>query len=77
MNSIKAHCMGTEFPKRDTDSPNVKWLHLEQVTYSAGGNFLFRAPWSMNYNSRLPSAADLDAVAEEQRAKENARGNAK
>jgi hypothetical protein len=76
---IRAHCMGTEFPKRDTDGPNVNWklpVTFETLAYgcvlcgkvddrSRRFGFCENSP-----NCRLPSAADLDAVAEEQRVKE-------
>lgn len=74
--TIKAHCMGTEFPKRDTDSQNVEWV--SQVPYfhscpMCGGPHATSREASLCW-AGLPSEADLDRVAEEQRVKEKTGG---
>jgi hypothetical protein len=64
---IRPHCMGSEFPKRDTDSPRVRWVMPSESEWKASMTELAQRIISKR---TLPSAADLDAVAEEQRVKE-------
>jgi hypothetical protein len=57
--------MGMEFPKRDTDGPKVRWAKIAELI---DRDTLPPGEWRLM--PALPTAADLDAVAEEQRVKE-------
>lgn len=71
--------MGMEFPKRDTDSPNVEWRRLPSCKSCGRKDHPLSDDgtcWECWDGKKvLPTAADLDAVGEEQRVKEKTGAN--
>jgi hypothetical protein len=88
MGDIKPHCMGTAFPERSVvrsvnpttrgDEPAIEVV-FDVYPKGAGPNFKFTDYTLDEFHAKyvapyLPTAADLDAVAEEQRVKEETDG---
>jgi hypothetical protein len=77
MDGIKPHCMGTAFPEFRTPAlfmTNIKPHCMGTAFPERPISQAAKALATIRFRTALPTAADLDAVAEEQRVKQETDG---